>query len=159
MKKFNTKYRNKFNYVTKYQDTGVLDSVGKVLRKRRFFRSYSHFLAKAFVYITRTKNNTFITVTTKNGDVLVKESAGGIPMPGPKKKKSGNAAERCAFKVGKDSLFKGYNRCYLRLIGGYRGPVKSAVRGLTRTSMRFTQMQQITREAHNGVRIRKSKRK
>lgn len=159
MKEFNTRYNNKFNNVVKDQNTVVLDSVGKVLRKRRFFHCNFYSLAKAFVYITRTKNNTFITVTTKTGDVLLKESGGGIPMPGPKKKKSGNAAERCGFKVGKDSMFKGYNRCYLRLIGGYHGPLKSAVRGLTRTSMRFTKIQQITREAHNGVRIRKSKRK
>ena len=127
--------------------------------RKQFVKTHLSDLAKAFVYVTQTKNNTFITVTNKKGDVIIKQSGGSFKVKGPKKKKSGNIAERCGYKVAQEALGLGYDRCFLRLESLYGGPIRNAVEGLHKSSMRFTAVQQIRQEAHNGVRISRGKRK
>ena len=130
-----------------------------LVRRMAFRRRFRMFLAKGFVYVTKTRNNTFVTLTTRKGDVILKESGGCIKTKGPKKKNSGNSAERASFRLGKEAVLRGYNQCYLRIHGQYFGPIKNALSGLHRAQVRFTKLQQIKQEAHNGVRRRKSKRK
>ena len=92
--------------------------------KRRAKRS----VAKATVHIRATFNNTIVTITDMNGDVLCWSSAGSVPVGGGEKKFSGArkstpfAAQRAAQFAANEAKKHGVMEVEVRVKGPGRRP-------------------------------------
>ena len=107
-------------------------------------------------YIQATYNNTIVTLTDQNGNVLGWSSAGVCGFRGPKKstpyaagKVAQNVCEKAqAYGLGKVDVF-------LKGIGSGR---ESAVRALSANGLTILSIRDMTPIPHNGCRPRKARR-
>ena len=108
------------------------------------------------VYIQSTYNNTIITVTDQQGNVLVWSSAGQVGFDGARKSTPYAAQQVMATiieriePIGLQSV-----TVYVKGIGSAR---ESAVRALGATGLNIAAIRDITPIPHNGVRQRKRRR-
>lgn len=111
---------------------------------------------KGKIYIQASYNNTSITVTNKNGDVLAWSSAGSLGFHGPKK-----ATPYAASKVAEAVLEKirksGFSEVevFVRGIGSGR---ESAVRSFASHGLNIVLIKDVTPIPHNGPRPKKLRR-
>jgi small subunit ribosomal protein S11 len=108
------------------------------------------------IYIQASYNNTIISVTDQQGNVLVWSSAGQVGFAGARKS-TPYAAQQVMAKIieriepiGLESV-----TVYVRGIGSAR---ESAVRALGATGLSISAIRDITPIPHNGVRQRKRRR-
>lgn len=113
-------------------------------------------IAEGRVYIKSSYNNTFITVTNKEGDVITWASAGSLGFNGPKKatpfaasKVVGALAEKLK-KSGPVDV-----HVFTSGIGGGRD---SALRSLISQGFNILSIKEVTPIAHNGPRAKKPRR-
>jgi len=124
-----------------------------------FYRSFSsntNNTKSANIYISSTFNNTFITLTKVNGDVLYTSSGGLSGFKGAKRSTS-YAAQVAADHVSKKCIsfdFK-YLTVYIKGIGDGRD---SAIRSFATNGLKVTKLIDITPVAHNGCRPPKARR-
>ena len=113
-------------------------------------------VARGIAHIRATFNNTQITVTDPNGDVLCSESGGTTGQKGSRKstpfaaQQAAGAAARRARKMGMievDVVIKGP--------GSGR---ESAVTGLQAAGLKVLSIEDVTPIPHNGCRPRKKRR-
>lgn len=110
---------------------------------------------KGCAYISATYNNTIISLTNEDGDVLASASSGAVGFKGSKK-----ATPYAASKVGEAVLMKlkkitlGEVTVYLRGVGSGRD---SAIRSLAQ-SLNIVAIKDITPIPHNGPRQPKVRR-
>ena len=106
-------------------------------------------------YITSTFNNTNVTLTNPNGDVLCWASGGKTQKNA--RKSTAHAAEEAAKYAGAKAVSLGMSQIcvYLKGPGGGR---ESAVRGLNSAGLKVLQIVECTPIPHNGCRRRKKKR-
>ena len=111
---------------------------------------------QANLYIKASYNNTLITITKLNGDVLAGESAGAIGFKGPKK-----ATPFAATKVI-ESLLSKIQKLDLKQINVFVKGVGSgrdaAIRALIANNLDILTIKDITPVPHNGCRPRKPRR-
>lgn len=108
------------------------------------------------VYIQSTFNNTMVTVTNENGDVISWSAAGGMGFKGTKKSTPyaaqltcGNAIEKArAYGLKKVEVF----------VSGVGAGRESAVRSLSNSGLEIDSVKDITPIPHNGCRAKKSRR-
>ena len=118
----------------------------KAAKKKKNLRSVSHGRA----YIQATFNNTIVSITDQNGDVLGWASAGKAGFKGPKK-----STPYAAGVVVKDVVesIKEYGvkevNVFVKGIGGGR---ESAIRGLNNNGIQVLSIKDITPIPHNGCR-------
>jgi small subunit ribosomal protein S11 len=114
--------------------------------KRRQRRVVSHGRA----YIQSTFNNTIVTVTDADGDVLSWASSGSVGFKGTKKG-TPFAARLAAEAVARKALDFGMRRVdvYVRGPGGGR---ETAIRSLQTAGLEVTSIRDITPIPHNGCR-------
>lgn len=120
-------------------------------------------VAKAIAHIKATFNNTIVTITDVNGEVLTWASAGSVPLGGGEKKFSGarkstpfaaqKAAQYCAFEVKK----MGVVEMEVKVKGPGAGR-ESAVTALQTAGIRIQSIEDVTPIPHNGCRPRKKRR-
>ena len=113
-------------------------------------------VAKAIVYVKATFNNTIVTFTDTNGNVLCSASPGHVGFKGSRKSTpfaAQRAAEEAAFKAKK----MGVTEVEVRVKGPGSGR-ESAVTALQGARMRITAIEDITPIPHNGCRPRKKRR-
>ena len=113
-------------------------------------------VAKAIVNIKATFNNTLVTITDPNGDVLCVTSAGTVGFKGSRKSTpfaAQRASEQCAGKARK----MGLTELEVRVSGPGSGR-ESAVTALQAAGMRISSIEDITPLPHNGCRPRKKRR-
>ena len=121
-------------------------------KKKRILRQVSHGRA----YIQATFNNTIVTLTDQNGDVLAWSSAGGCGFKGPKK-----ATPYAASQVVKKIMDKvkpfGLREVnvFVKGVGGGR---ESAIRALNTNGLQVLTVRDITPIPHNGCRPPKRRR-
>lgn len=121
-------------------------------KKKKVIKNVSHGRA----YIQATFNNTIVTITDQNGDVLGWGSAGMAGFKGPKK-----ATPYAAGLVVKNLVesLKEYNikevNVFVKGIGGGR---ESAIRGLNSNGIQVLSIKDITPIPHNGCRPPKRRR-
>lgn len=107
-------------------------------------------------YIKATYNNTLVTFTDQNGNVLSWSSAGQCGFKGPKK-----ATPYAATLIVKDAFEKSKKyglkevSVYVRGIGGGR---EAAVRALNAQGLAVSGIKDITPIPHNGCRAKKPRR-
>lgn len=113
-------------------------------------------VSKGIVYVKATFNNTHITITDMNGDVLCTASAGTIGFKGARKSTpfaAQRAAEQAAVKVRK----MGLNEVEVRVRGPGSGR-ESAVTALQAAGLKITSIEDVTPIPHNGCRPPKKRR-
>ncbi len=115
-------------------------------RKRKIKKN----IPEADVHIHSTYNNTIVTISEKNGNVICWASAGTIGYKGSKKKTpyaAGLSAEAAA-KVAVDSGVKKVD-VYVKGLGNGR---ENAIRSLTAAGIEVTSINDETPIPHNGCR-------
>jgi len=124
----------------------------KIAKKKKTIRSVSHGRA----YIQASFNNTIVTITDQNGDVLGWGSAGKAGFKGPKK--STPYASGVVVKQVVESI-KPYGvkevNVFVKGIGGGR---EGAIRGLNTNGIQVLSVKDLTPIPHNGCRPPKRRR-
>ncbi len=124
----------------------------KKIKKKKVIKQVSH----ARAYIQATFNNTIVTVTDQNGDVLGWASAGMVGFKGPKKATpyaAGQVVKRVADNI-KACAVKEVN-VFIKGIGGGR---EGAIRGFNANGINVLSIKDITPIPHNGCRAPKRRR-
>jgi len=120
--------------------------------KRKVRRS----VAKAVVYVKATFNNTLVTFTDINGNVLCSASAGIVGFKGSRKS-TPFAAQRAAEEAAARAKKLGVTEVEVRVKGPGSGR-ESAVTALQGAGMRITAIEDVTPIPHDGCRPRKRRR-
>ena len=121
-------------------------------KKRKTRRNVTH----GIVHIVSTFNNTIVTVTDRNGDVLAWTSAGTVGFKGSRKSTpfaAQRAAEVCADRARKF----GVKEVEVRVKGPGSGR-ESAVQALHQAGLAIRAIEDVTPLPHNGCRPRKKRR-
>ena len=124
----------------------------KVVKKKKIVKQVSHGRA----YIQATFNNTIVSITDPNGDVLGWASAGMVGFKGPKKA-TPYAAGMVVKKVIDNIVDYGLKEVnvFVKGIGGGR---EGAIRALNLNGIQVLSIKDITPIPHNGCRPPKKRR-
>ncbi len=107
-------------------------------------------------YVQSTFNNTLITLTDPNGNVLSWSSAGSSNFKGSRKS-TPYAAQVAAEKAGTAAQEHGVKNVEVR-VGGPGPGRESAVRALNNCGLKITSISDVTPIPHNGCRPPKRRR-
>ena len=113
-------------------------------------------VVKGIVHIKATFNNTFVTITDKNGQTLAWQTGGSMGYKGSRKRTpfaAQRAAEQCAVAVKK----MGMKEVDLRVRGPGSGR-ESAIRAIQAAGLDIKMIQDVTPLPHNGCRPKKRRR-
>ena len=108
-------------------------------------------------YIQSTYNNTIITLTDPDGNVVAWSSAGSLGEFRGSRKSTAFAAQR----AGEDAARKGMEHGIRQVAAFVRGPGagrEAAVRALNAAGILVTSIRDVTPIPHNGCRPRKRRR-
>ena len=121
-------------------------------KKKKLIKHVSH----GRVYIQASFNNTIVTITDQNGDVLAWASSGNVGFKGPKKA-TPYAASKVVKKVVDDVKVTGLKEVsvFVKGIGGGR---EGAIRALNANGVQVLSVKDITPIPHNGCRPPKRRR-
>ncbi|OIO51294.1 MAG: 30S ribosomal protein S11 [Parcubacteria group bacterium CG1_02_44_65] len=113
-------------------------------------------LRSAKIYIQSTYNNTIITLTDPNGNIIAWSSAGAAGFKGPKKATPFAASRVIEILLGKvRSLDIREVSVFVRGVGSGRD---AAVRALINYGLEISVIKDLTAMPHNGCRPRKPRR-
>lgn len=115
-------------------------------RKKKIKRSFT----KGVAHIHATFNNTIVTITDVNGNVVAWSSAGALGYKGAKKS-TPFAAQLAAEAAGKTAFDQGLRQVDVEVKGPGAGR-ESAVRALTTVGLQVTSIEDTTPVPHNGCR-------
>jgi len=121
-------------------------------QRRRTRRS----VAKGIAHVKASFNNTQITITDANGEVLCWDSAGTVGFKGSRKSTpfaAQRAAEQCANKARR----LGLTEVEVRVKGPGSGR-EGAMTALQAAGLRIVSIEDVTPLPHNGCRPRKKRR-
>jgi small subunit ribosomal protein S11 len=124
----------------------------KIVKKKKVLKQVSHGRA----YIQATFNNTIISLTDANGDVLGWASAGMVGFKGPKKA-TPYAASQVVKKIVEGIAAVGLKEVnvFVKGIGGGR---EGAIRALNNNGIQVLSIKDVTPIPHNGCRPPKRRR-
>ena len=124
----------------------------KAFKKRGEKRVVHH----GYVHIHASFNNTQITITDTEGNVIAWSSAGGIGFKGSRKS-TPFAAQLAAEKAAKVAFEQGMRRVEVHAKGPGSGR-DTAIRSLQNTGIEVTGIKDVTPVPHNGCKLPKRKR-
>lgn len=107
-------------------------------------------------HILSTFNNTIVTITDPNGDVLCWSSAGRIGFKGAKKG-TPFAAQQCSEAAGREAVAVGVQKVIVEIKGPGPGR-EAAIRALQNAGLKITAIRDVTPIPHNGCRPPKPRR-
>jgi small subunit ribosomal protein S11 len=113
-------------------------------------------VAKAIAHIKATFNNTLVSISDPNGDVLVTESAGTIGFKGARKS-TPFAAQRAAEAAAGKARKMGVSEVEV-LVKGPGSGRESAITALQAAGLKVTSIEDVTPIPHNGCRPPKKRR-
>jgi small subunit ribosomal protein S11 len=113
-------------------------------------------ITSGIVHIQATFNNTIVTITDKNGNVLVWSSPGIVGFSGSKKA-TPFAAQLAAQDAAKKAIELGLKEVEVCVKGAGSGR-ESAIRALQATGLTVTIIRDKTPIPHNGCRPKKRRR-
>lgn len=113
-------------------------------------------VARGIAHVKATFNNTIVTITDMNGEVVAWSSAGTIGFKGSRKS-TPFAATRAAETAAQAAAKIGMREIEVRVRGAGSGR-ESAVTALQRAGLRVTAVEDRTPIPHNGCRPRKKRR-
>ena len=120
--------------------------------KRRVRRN----VARGIAHIKATFNNTLVTITDMNGDVLCRASAGTVGFKGTRKS-TPFAAQRAVEQAANAARKFGMQEVEVRVKGPGSGR-DSAITALQSAGMRIYSIEDVTPLPHNGCRPAKRRR-
>jgi small subunit ribosomal protein S11 len=126
--------------------------MGKAAGKKKIRRN----VAKAIAHIKATFNNTIITITDVNGDVLCWDAAGTIGYKGSRKS-TPFAAQRAAEAVAEKAKKFGVKEIEIKVKGPGSGR-ESAITALQAAGLAVRGIEDVTPLPHDGCRPRKKRR-
>lgn len=124
--------------------------------KKKSRKKEKKVVSHGIMYIYSTFNNTIITITDKDGNVLT-WSAGGVVGFKGSRKSTPFAAQLAAGKALKDAENFGIKTLDIRVKGPGAGR-ESAIRTVGGTAFKVKSIKDITPIPHNGCRPRKKRR-
>jgi small subunit ribosomal protein S11 len=107
-------------------------------------------------HIKTSFNNTIVSLTDREGNVIAWESAGGAGFKGSRKS-TPFAAQVTADAAAKKGIEQGLERVEVFVKGPGSGR-DTAIRSLQAAGLEVTQIRDVTPQAHNGCRLRKRRR-
>ncbi len=107
-------------------------------------------------YIQASYNNTIVTLTEPNGDVIVWSSAGASGFKGARKA-TPYAAQVAAENAAEKAKIFGLERVHVYIKGVGTGR-EQAIRGLVSAGLNLLTINDLTPVPHNGCRKRKARR-
>ena len=113
-------------------------------------------VSRGVAYVKASFNNTLVTITDPNGDVLCMASAGGSGFKGSRKS-TPFAAQRAAQNAATKARKLGVVEVEVKVRGPGSGR-ESAVRELQQAGLKILSIEDITPIPHNGCRPRKKRR-
>ena len=120
--------------------------------KRRTRRN----VARGFAHIKASFNNTLVTITDVNGDVLCRASAGTVGFKGTRKS-TPFAAQRAVEQVAHAAKKFGLIEVEVRVRGPGTGR-DAAITALQSSGLRIHSIEDVTPLPHNGCRPKKRRR-
>jgi small subunit ribosomal protein S11 len=125
--------------------------VGKAVKKK-----IKKISSKGVVHVKASFNNTLVTITSTNGEVVATGSAGQVGFKGTRKS-TPFGAQRAAEKAAASAMRLGVREVEVRVKGAGSGR-ESAVRALANSGLRVVSIEGVTPLPHNGCRARKRRR-
>ncbi len=113
-------------------------------------------VVRAIVHIKATFNNTLITITDTEGDVLCTSSAGHVGFKGSRKS-TPFAAQQAAQSCANTAMRSGVREVEIRVKGPGAGR-ESAISAIQGAGLRITSIEDVTPLPHNGCRPPKRRR-
>jgi small subunit ribosomal protein S11 len=110
----------------------------------------------AVAHVRSTFNNTLVTITTVDGDVLLRGSSGQLGFKGARKG-TPFAATQIANRLAKDMVVLGVRLVEVNMQGPGSGR-DSVVRALQSSGLSVTLLRDVTPLPHNGCRPSKKRR-
>lgn len=110
----------------------------------------------AVAHVQSTFNNTLVTITASNGDVMLRGSAGKLGFKGSRKG-TPFAASQIASTLAKDMATMGVKNLEVNLQGPGSGR-ESVVRSFQSAGFNITVLRDVTPLPHNGCRAPKKRR-
>jgi len=125
-------------------------------KKRKKSKTKKRLVEKGHAYIFSTYNNTIVTLTDPQGNVLASSSAGRVGFKGPKKATpyAAGVIVRDAVEKAKDFNLKTVD-VFVKGVGSGR---EAAVRALYNNGLNITRIKDRTPIPHNGPRPKKVRR-
>ncbi len=120
--------------------------------KRRVRRN----VARGIAHIKASFNNTLVTITDVNGDVLCRASAGTVGFKGTRKS-TPFAAQRAVEQVAAAARKFGLVEVEVRVMGPGSGR-DAAITALQGSGLRIHSIEDVTPLPHNGCRPKKKRR-
>ena len=111
---------------------------------------------EGIAHIKATFNNTLITLTDKNGNVISWSSAGALGFKGSRKN-TPYAATQAADKAAQDAISLGLSTVEVKMKGPGGGR-EAAARALQAAGLKVTKIMDVTPIPHNGCRPPKKRR-
>ena len=124
--------------------------------RRRAKRKKKLMIDKGVAHIKSTFNNTIVTISDPDGNVIAWASGGTVGFDGTKKG-TPYAAQLAADKVAKDVLKMGLKRVDVEVKGAGPGR-EAAIRALQAAGLEVLQIKDVTPIPHNGCRPKKKRR-
>lgn len=125
--------------------------MGKAVKKK-----IKKISSKGVAHVRATFNNTLVTITSTNGEVISTGSAGQVGFKGTRKS-TPFGAQRAAEKAAASAMRLGVREVEVRVKGAGSGR-ESAVRALSNTGLKVISIEDVTPLPHNGCRARKRRR-
>ena len=108
------------------------------------------------VHIKSSFNNTIVSITDTDGNVIAWASSGGVGFKGSRKS-TPYAAQQAAEKAGRAAMEHGLKRAEVQVKGPGSGR-DTAVRSIQQTGIEVTSIKDVTPVPHNGCRQPKRRR-
>ncbi len=118
----------------------------QVARKKKIKRSYT----KGIAHIHASNNNTIVTISDEQGNVIAWSATGALGYKGAKKA-TAYAAQEVAVACGKKAKDQGITTLDVHIKGTGLGR-ETAIRGLASVDLKITSIMDNTPIAHNGCR-------
>lgn len=126
------------------------------MAKRAGKKAVRRNVARGIAHVKATFNNTLVTITDVNGDVLVRASAGTVGFKGTRKS-TPFAAQRAMEQAAHAAKRFGVQEVEVRVKGPGTGR-DAAVTALQGAGMRIHSIEDVTPIPHNGCRPAKRRR-
>lgn len=136
--------------------TGEKEETGKKPTKLKKSKTKRRSVVEGNVYIKATYNNTLITVTELNGEVMVWSSAGSSGFKGTRKATPYAAQVAAETAAGKAKTF-GMERAHI-FVQGVGSGREQAIRGIHAGGLNIESLTDVTPIPHNGCRKKKGRR-
>jgi small subunit ribosomal protein S11 len=132
-------------------------AAGKQAGKKKAFRKKERKnIPSGIVYVAASFNNTLISITDMEGNLVSQSSSGARGFRGSRKG-TPFAAQQAASEAARKALEAGMNQCEVR-VKGPGGGRESAIRAIHNTGIRVMAIRDITPIPHNGCRPPKRRR-